>query len=98
LLSLIKYALGIVAQAETNQTNKQYSIALLPPKMAGFVLAAPEDPLLIQNVVITMAGAPGVIPTSQMPPGYDVQMEGSYNVTSGFLENGDQRFLHRSHP
>jgi hypothetical protein len=83
--------LGIVAQ--TNQT-KQYSIALLPPKMAGFVLTAPEDPLLTQIVTITMVGAPGVIPSSQMPPGYDVRTEGNYTITTGFLENGNQRFLH----
>jgi len=65
--------------------------------MAGFVLTAPEDSLLTQNVTITMASAPGVVPSSQMPPGYDVQMEGDYNVTTGFLENGNQRFLHHSH-
>lgn len=91
-----KIRLGIVAQAETNQI-KQYSIALLPTKSAGFVPTVPEDSLLTQSVTITIANAPGVIPSSQMPPSYDVQTEGNYNITTGFLENGNQRFLHHAH-
>jgi len=66
-----------------------YSIAFLPPKVAGFVPAtAPDDPLLTESVTITMANAPGVIPSSQMPPGYENQTEGDFNVTTGLLENG----------
>ncbi|KAH9986499.1 hypothetical protein BJV77DRAFT_1080464 [Russula vinacea] len=75
-----------------------YSIAFLPPQVDGFVpLTAPEDPLLTESVTITMASAPGVIPSSQMPPSYEVLNEGNYNVTAGFLENGNQRFLHHTH-
>ncbi|KAF8485983.1 hypothetical protein DFH94DRAFT_162838 [Russula ochroleuca] len=72
-----------------------YSIALLPPQVDGFdPLTAPEDPLLTESVTITMASAPGIIPSSQMPPSYEVLNEGNYNITTGFLENGNQRFLH----
>jgi hypothetical protein len=76
--------------------RRQYSIAFLPPNLAGFIpITAPEDPLLTERVTITMASAPGVIPSSQMPPSYEVLTE-NYNVAAGYLENGNQRFFH--HP
>jgi len=82
-------------RSNKNNTNKQYFMAFLPPKVAGFVPAtAPDDPLLTESITITMASAPGVIPCSQMPPGYEALTEGNFNVTTGLLENGDQRFLH----
>ena len=40
-----------------------------------------------------MANAPGIIPVSQIPPGYEVDTEGDYNVAAGLLESGDQRFM-----
>jgi hypothetical protein len=92
-----KFALGVPPKPK-QLINKQYSIAFLPPQVDGFVpLTAPEDPLLTESVTITMASAPGVIPSSQMPPSYEVLNEGNYNVTAGFLENGNQRFLHHTH-
>ncbi|KAI0303667.1 hypothetical protein B0F90DRAFT_1892715 [Multifurca ochricompacta] len=75
----------------------RYTFVLLPPQVPGFTPATePEDPLLIQRITITMAGAPGVTPSSQIPPGYEVAFEGNYNVATGFLENGNQRFLHHT--
>lgn len=51
----------------------------------------------MQRITVTMASAPGITPTPQIPPGYDADVEtgGDYNVAAGLLENGDQRFLHR---
>jgi len=76
----------------------RYSIALLPPQVSGFTSpTASEEPLLMQRITVTMASAPGITPTPQIPPGYDADVEtgGDYNVAAGLLENGDQRFLHR---
>jgi hypothetical protein len=48
--------------------------------------------------MVTMANAPGITPISQIPPGYEVETEGDYNVAAGLLENGNQRFLlHHGH-
>lgn len=75
----------------------RYTIVLLPPQVPGFTpAAAPEEPLLTERITVTMAGAPGITPISQIPPGYEVQTEGNYNVATGFLENGNQRFLHHA--
>lgn len=44
-----------------------------------------------------MSNAPGITLTSQIPPGYDVETEGNFDVAAGMLENGNQRYmLHRS--
>jgi len=73
----------------------RYSIAFLPPQVTGFVPAtAAEEPLLVERITITAANARGVLPTSQAPPGYELPTEGNYSVATGFLENGNQRFLH----
>jgi len=50
----------------------------------------------MERIIVTMANAPGITPTSQTPPGYEVQIGGNYNVATGFLENGNQRFLHHN--
>jgi hypothetical protein len=64
--------------------------------MPGFAPAiAPEDPLVIERVTITLTNAPGVIPCSQIPPGYEFPADEDFNVATGFLENGNQRFFHR---
>jgi hypothetical protein len=77
--------------------QKQYSIGFLPPQVPGFVSATgPDEPLLTQRVTITMVSAPGVVPVSQVPPGYEIPTEGNYNVATGFLENGNQRFFHHA--
>jgi hypothetical protein len=83
----------------TPRTHK-YSLALLPPQMSGFAPAsAPEGPLFTERVTITMANAPGVIPSSQIPPAYEAPItEGDYNITTGLLENGNQLlFPHHQH-
>jgi len=72
----------------------RYTIVLLPPQVSGFTSAtAPEEPLLMEPITVTMANAPGITPVSQIPPGYDVDTEADYNVPTGLLVNGDQRFL-----
>lgn len=77
----------------------RYSIALLPPQVSGFTsTTASEEPLLVERIMVTMANAPGITPISQIPPGYEVETEGDYNVAAGLLENGNQRFLlHHGH-
>ncbi|KAH9003146.1 hypothetical protein EDB86DRAFT_2799637 [Lactarius hatsudake] len=75
----------------------RYSVVLLPPQVPGFTpTTAPDEPLLMERITVTLANAPGIIPTSQIPPGYEAQTEGNYNVATGFLENGNQRFLHHN--
>ena len=54
---------------------------------------APDEPLLTERITVTIANAPGIIPVSQIPPGYEVDTEGDYNVAAGLLESGDQRFM-----
>ena len=79
----------------TQKKKKQYTIVLLPPQVPGFTsTAAPEEPLLTERITVTMASPPGITPVSQIPPGYEVPNEGNYNTVTGFLENGNQRFLH----
>ncbi|KAH9168854.1 hypothetical protein EDB89DRAFT_2115250 [Lactarius sanguifluus] len=75
----------------------RYSVVLLPPQVPGFTpTTAPDGPLLMERITVTLANAPGIIPTSQIPPGYEAPTEGNYNVATGFLENGNQRFLHHN--
>ncbi|KAI9439829.1 hypothetical protein H4582DRAFT_2215878 [Lactarius indigo] len=75
----------------------RYSIVLLPPQVPGFTpTTALDDPLLMERITVTLASAPGITPTSQIPPGYEASTEGNYNVATGFLENGNQRFLHHN--
>ncbi|KAI0255041.1 hypothetical protein BJV78DRAFT_1279651 [Lactifluus subvellereus] len=72
-------------------TKKQYTIALLPPEVPGFAPAtAPEDPLLTERVTITMANAPGITPSSQIPPSYESPTQGKCSIITG---NGNQQFL-----
>jgi hypothetical protein len=63
--------------------------------MPGFAPAsAPGDPLLTECVTITMANAPGVTPSSQIPPAYEAPIaEGDYNITAGLFESGNQLFF-----
>ncbi|KAI0258402.1 hypothetical protein BC834DRAFT_975183 [Gloeopeniophorella convolvens] len=78
----------------------RYTLVLLPPQVQGFAPAAGADAhLLSVRVAVTLTGAPGVpVPRSHIPPGYEVPPEGNYNVATGFLENGNQRFLpHHGH-
>ncbi|KAH9052919.1 hypothetical protein EDB83DRAFT_2542899 [Lactarius deliciosus] len=75
----------------------RYSVVLLPPQVPGFTpMTTTDEPLLMERITVTLANAPGIIPTSQIPPGYEAPAEGNYNVAAGFLENGNQRFLHHS--
>ncbi|KAA1477188.1 hypothetical protein DENSPDRAFT_808294 [Dentipellis sp. KUC8613] len=73
----------------------KYDLTLLAPRVSGFAVqnARPGDALMSQRVTITLSNAPGIIPVSRAPPGYGDEAEGDYNVATGFLENGDQRFL-----
>jgi hypothetical protein len=50
-------------------------------------------------VQICTNNAPGVVPRSSAPPDYVPEQEeaGSYMMTTGMLENGNQRFLGHGH-
>ncbi|OCH95904.1 hypothetical protein OBBRIDRAFT_809459 [Obba rivulosa] len=72
-----------------------YSLALYPFSASGFSSAVPAtEPLLTESVTITSSNAVGITPRSYAPPGYDKKDEGDYNTAAGYLENGNQRFLH----
>ncbi|EIM91107.1 uncharacterized protein STEHIDRAFT_152778 [Stereum hirsutum FP-91666 SS1] len=74
----------------------RYDMVFIPPQATGFIPSAPQDePLLAERVNISLSNAPGVQPRSHAPPGYTDPMVGDYNVTAGYLENGNQRFYHR---
>jgi hypothetical protein len=74
---------------------------LLPPKATGFTPLALDAgaPLLSVPVQICTNNAPGVVPRSSAPPDYVPEQEeaGSYMMTTGMLENGNQRFLGHGH-
>ncbi|KAI0950800.1 hypothetical protein AcW1_008009 [Taiwanofungus camphoratus] len=73
----------------------RYDLALQPLHAPGFTPASSDsEPLLTEQVTITTANAAGIIPRSYAPPGYAQPEEGDYNNTVGYLENGNQRFLH----
>lgn len=60
----------------------------------GFQLDASADEdstLLSEKVTICTTHAPGIVPRSYMPPGYE-QPEGGgdYTRSMGYLENGNQ--------
>jgi len=73
----------------------RYHLALQPFDSPGFVSSSKGHEYLHQEpVVITTLNAPGVMPRSLAPPGY-VPPEGTdYNASVGYLENGNQKFLH----
>jgi hypothetical protein len=78
--------------------TRQYTLVLLPPSPTGFAPAAnPTEPLTHERVKVTTANARGVVPRSDAPPGYEVPKEGNYNISVGFLENGNQRFIGHHH-
>ncbi|THH15557.1 hypothetical protein EW146_g4933 [Bondarzewia mesenterica] len=73
----------------------RYTLSFFPPRVAGFVPSTPTDePMIAEHVTITLASAPGVLMRSYAPPGYSDETEIDYNIAAGFLENGNQRFLH----
>ena len=47
----------------------------------------------MERITVTMVNAPGITPVSQVPPGYEVDTEGDYDVAAGLLDSGDQRFM-----
>lgn len=64
---------------------------LLPFEAPGFSQEGQQSALLTEGVTIHTANAPGVIPRSYAPPGYEHAQEGNYNNAIGYLENGNQR-------
>ncbi|TCD63202.1 hypothetical protein EIP91_005841 [Steccherinum ochraceum] len=73
----------------------KYSVCLLRFDVPGFVPSSSKELLLSENVVIRTTNAPGVVPKSYAPPGYEHREEGNYSNAVGYLENGNQRFYHR---
>ena len=65
----------------------------------GFVPTTPPDaPLAAEPVTITLHKPSGVVFRSFTPPGYDVTPDSTnFNIATGFLENGNQRFLEIGH-
>ncbi|GBE87898.1 hypothetical protein SCP_1201230 [Sparassis crispa] len=79
------------------QFTLRYQLALFPFQAPGFVSSgAANEHLLTEKVIITTVNTPGIIPRSYAPPGYVAPEETDYNATVGFLENGNQRFLHHA--
>ncbi|KAJ3903972.1 hypothetical protein F5879DRAFT_1010172 [Lentinula edodes] len=76
----------------------RYSLDLLPFAAPGFQLdttANGDSVLLSETVTICTTHAPGIVPRSYTPPGYEhPQGGGDYNKSMGLLENGNQRFYH----
>lgn len=88
---------GIKSSFTFPRLSLKYIIALLPPRIAGFVPSMDANEHLIsERVTITLASAPGIRMRSYAPPGYVQETEIDYNVSAGYLENGNQRFLHHS--
>ncbi|KAI0749677.1 hypothetical protein C8Q80DRAFT_1163385 [Daedaleopsis nitida] len=73
----------------------RYFLALSQFEAPGFTPASSsKEPLVLQPVTIVSANAAGVVPKSYTPPGYVEPSAGNYMTTMGYLENGNQRFLH----
>jgi len=73
----------------------RYNLAMFPPQAPGFSCkAASDEPLLTEAVNIASSEAVGIAARSYAPPGYEEPEEADFNNTVGYLENGNQRFLH----
>ncbi|KAI0342666.1 hypothetical protein BDW22DRAFT_1357119 [Trametopsis cervina] len=72
----------------------RYDVCMYPSQASGFVSANPETVLFAERVSLHALNALGVIPKSYAPPGYVAPAEHTWNTAAGFLENGNQRFLH----
>ncbi|CCL99286.1 uncharacterized protein FIBRA_01302 [Fibroporia radiculosa] len=73
----------------------RYKLALFPPHAPGFSSKLTADkPLVVEEVTVTTAEAAGVYSRSYAPPGYMQPVDPDYNNTVGYLENGNQRFMH----
>lgn len=73
----------------------QYHISVFPFSAPGYMPSMGKEELLASDkVAIVTENAPGVIPRSHAPPGYEKPQEGNYNTSMGYLENGNQRFYH----
>ncbi|KAI0052249.1 hypothetical protein FA95DRAFT_1483827 [Auriscalpium vulgare] len=89
---------GIKPTFSFPRLSVRYNLVVLPPQVSGFVPSVPvAEPLLSERITVALANARGVVPRSHVPPGYAVEIEGNYNVATGFLENGNQRFLGHHH-
>ncbi|KZT67457.1 hypothetical protein DAEQUDRAFT_713475 [Daedalea quercina L-15889] len=72
-----------------------YTVSLFPAQAAGFVpKVQSNEPLATQKISVTTTGPAGVSIRSHAPPGYEYPEEADYTNTLGYLENGNQRFLH----
>ncbi|KAI0696320.1 hypothetical protein C8T65DRAFT_664032 [Cerioporus squamosus] len=70
----------------------RYVLALLQFQAPAGLPA--KEPLVSQPVTLASVNAAGVVPRSYAPPGYAEKHEADYNTAMGYLENGNQRFLH----
>ncbi|KAI0319527.1 hypothetical protein OF83DRAFT_1109896 [Amylostereum chailletii] len=79
--------------------SMRYQVLFFPPMSSGFVSSTPPDtPLTAEPVTITLHKPPGVVYRSFAPPGYDVAPDPvNFNIATGFLENGNQRFIEIGH-
>ncbi|RDB25619.1 hypothetical protein Hypma_006736 [Hypsizygus marmoreus] len=77
----------------------RYHLEMLPLEATGFRASAPwgAAALLSEKVIIATKQAPGIRPWSRIPPGYEKPQQADYNNAVGYLENGNQRFLHHGH-
>ncbi len=66
-------------------------MVLLPIEAPGFVQDGAPSSLLAEGVTIHTANAPGIVPRSYAPPGYEHTQDGNYNDAIGYLENGNKR-------
>lgn len=90
------FKLPFVTHFKIFRVNIQYDIVFTLPQATGFISSATQDEtLLTERVNISLFNAPGVQPRSHAPPGYADAAAGDYNITAGYLENGNQRFYHR---
>lgn len=75
----------------------KYHLVLLPPQASGFSCkGSASEALLTEQAVIASAEAMGVLSRRFAPPGYVPPDDTDYNNSVGYLENGNQRFLHHS--
>ncbi|KAJ7596541.1 hypothetical protein C8J56DRAFT_849981 [Mycena floridula] len=72
----------------------RYSLDLFASEAPGFVPSDQGSALISEPVTIATKQCRGVTPKSYAPPGYDKPEVGDFNTSAGYLENGDQRFLH----
>ncbi|KAG6828626.1 hypothetical protein H0H92_007271, partial [Tricholoma furcatifolium] len=76
----------------------RYFLEFLAFSATGFRPSIPQtQTLLTEEVAVTTQQTPGVVPWSNIPPGYTRPEVVDYNSAVGYLENGNQRFYGHGH-